>query len=240
MDSFFITGTGTDVGKTVLAATLLRGLRQRDVDAVPMKPVQTGCINGPTGMTAPDLDLCLTVSGYAPQADEYAILSPYRFEQPCSPHLAVKGTGQVIQPATIIEALRTLQERHDAVLVEGAGGVLVPLGPDLMTIDLIEALSIPVIIAARPGLGTLNHTLLTLEALKRRDIPVQAVVMVAERDGPADAIERDNLSTIESRGRVPVHGPIPYMPKLAQGIIDCQEFDAIAVPAVSPLLDDLV
>jgi dethiobiotin synthetase len=240
MNSFFITGTGTDVGKTVLAATLLRGLHQRDLDAVPMKPVQTGCVEGPTGMTAPDLDLCLAVCGYAPRADEYAILSPYRFAPPCSPHLAVKGTDQVIQPATIIDALRALQEHHDTVLVEGAGGVLVPLGPDLLTIDLIQELSLPVIIAARPGLGTLNHTLLTLEVLRHRDIPVQAVVMVAEREGPADAIERDNFTTIEKMGCVPVHGPIPYLPKLAQGTIDGEEFDTIAVPAVSRLLDELV
>jgi dethiobiotin synthetase len=184
---FFITGTDTNVGKTFVTAVMLSALRADSVDAVAMKPVQTGAKRG----RSPDLDFCARAAAWKFSRDEIDDLCPCRLPLPASPHLAARIARKKIEPEKIIAAFRQLQRRHDAVLVEGAGGLLVPFRDGFFQRDLISALGIPAIVVARPGLGTLNHTLLTVESLWKKKIPIAAVVL-SGGSPKATTIEKDN------------------------------------------------
>ena len=211
MRSYFITGTGTGVGKTVLTAALIAAARSAGCDAVPMKPVQTGAVREGSRWRAPDLDFCLRVAGLEVDATTYAGMAPCCYAPPCSPHLAARESGRPVVMADLVAAFRRLETQHEAVLVEGAGGVLVPVSETRTMLDLMVALRLPVIVAATPGLGTLNHSLLTLRALRASGLGVAGIVFMEVEDAPWGRIEEDNLRTIEAMGSVAVMGPIPYL-----------------------------
>lgn len=179
---FFVTGTDTEVGKTIAAAWLCLKLK-----ASYWKPIQTGAIEG----TDPDTIACLTKGLLTT-----IIPSAYTFQTPVSPHLAAALEGGEIHFSKL--ALPTTAP----LIVEGAGGVMVPLTHKRLMIDLIQQLSLPVIVVARTQLGTINHTLLTLEALRSRQIPVRGVIL----NGPEN---NDNLWAIETYGNIPVIGHLP-------------------------------
>jgi dethiobiotin synthase len=208
----FVTGTDTGVGKTWIAAGLVRRLQAAGVGAFPMKAVQTGGVRDGTGrLRAPDLDAVLAAAGLDQALERDVDCAPYVFEHACSPHLAARLAGQTIEVARIVAAAVRLSVRHGAVVVEGAGGVLVPLGPVATMRDLALALGLPVVVVARTGLGTLNHVLLTLEALRIAGLNVAGVVLNdAESNGASAAwIRDDNARTIAERGRVPVLASVP-------------------------------
>ena len=210
MKSFFVTGTDTGVGKTVLSASLLASARQQDIDAIYMKPVQTGCTRHGSQLVAPDLDFCLRAADLHPSRAELMSMCPYRFVPACSPHLAAAKARRPIRIDRIVAHFRKLQAAHKAVIVEGAGGVLVPLGPRHTTLDLMKALALPVVVAARPGLGTINHTLLTLRELQRARLRVLGIFFVHTTPGSDPAIERDNEQTIARAADIPILGRIPF------------------------------
>ena len=207
----FITGTDTGVGKTAVAAALLLLLRQRGVDAVPMKPIQAGCLKRGGEVVAPDLDYCLRAIHLMPTVAEVEWMCPYRFIPACSPHLAARLARRPIRVRRIVAAFHRLAERHDFVVAEGAGGVLVPLNERRTMLDLMRTLGLPVLIVARPGLGTLNHTLLTLATLRAAELQIAGVVVVASQRGRRGRIERDNLASIARLGRVPMLGRLPFI-----------------------------
>ncbi|MCX6993818.1 MAG: dethiobiotin synthase [Kiritimatiellaeota bacterium] len=217
----FITGTDTGVGKTFVSAALLSVLRSHGVDAVPMKPIQTGATRRNGRWCSPDLDFCLVRAGLQPNPLEYARMAPYCFAKACSPHLAAAVAGK---PAVdgrrigfrrISACLRALQERHAMVIVEGAGGVCVPIQGRQTMLDLMVALDLPVVVVARLGLGTINHTLLTLHALRCSQVRVLGVVFNATAPGRSGDIERDNIKTIARLGTVRVLGRLPFFPDVA-------------------------
>ena len=154
----FITGTDTGVGKTLVSAALLSVLRSRGVDAVPMKAVQTGAIRRHGRWCSPDLDFCLARVDLRVNHLEYARMAPYCFPKACSPHLAAALARRRIDCGHIKACLRSLQARHALVIAEGAGGVCVPLRGRQTMLDLMAALGLPVVVVARLGLGTINHT----------------------------------------------------------------------------------
>ncbi len=207
----FVTGTDTDVGKTAVATALLLSLRQRGLDAVPMKPIQTGCLKHGDDLIAPDLDQCLRALRLTPAVEEAEWMCPYRYLPACSPHLAARLARRPIQLRRITAAFRRLAARHDFVVAEGAGGVLVPLDERRTMLDLMRALALPVLVVARPNLGTLNHTLLTLAALRAAGLKIAGVVVVSTKRGRRGRIERDNLASIARLGRVQVLGRLPYI-----------------------------
>ena len=215
MKSFFIAGTDTGVGKTVLSATLLASARAQDIDAVYMKPVQTGCTRRGSQLVAPDLECCLRAAGLRPLKTELASMCPYRFIPACSPHLAAARARRPIRIDRIVTHFRRLQAAHKAVIVEGAGGVLAPLGPRTSMLDLMKALALPVVVAARPGLGTINHTLLTLHELRRAQLTILGVFFVHTTPNRNPAIERDNERTIARTAEVPILGRIPFSKDLS-------------------------
>ena len=214
MNSHFITGTGTGVGKTVLTATLVAAARADGQDVVPMKPVQTGATSKAGGWRAPDLDFCLAMSGLEPEGSTYRDMAPYCFSPPCSPHLAAREAGVSISLGAVSDAFNRLQGEHDAVMAEGAGGVLVPLDDTSTMLDLMVHLALPILVAASPRLGTLNHTLLTLLALRGAGLHVTGVVLVDTDGGPTGVIEKDNRAMIEVMGDTRVLASLPHVPDL--------------------------
>jgi dethiobiotin synthase len=191
MKGIFITGTDTGVGKTVAAAALM--CRYRNASALRYwKPIQTGIeLDDDTEM----------VRQLAACGEQEIFARGIRLLKPVSPHLAACWAGIRIDLAE----LAALPDNDDAAwIVEGAGGVLVPINETQMMADWITLLDLPVVIVARSGLGTINHTLLTLEALHSREIPVAGVLLNGEPNA-------DNRAAIEHYGRVPVVGELPKL-----------------------------
>jgi dethiobiotin synthetase len=187
---FFITGTDTGVGKTTLAALLCAAL-----DAVYWKPIQTGTLEGSDRVAV----MRLAGIGTDRTLDEV-----YKFVPPVSPDLAARWAGveidlgRITLPSTMV---------NDWLVIEGAGGVLVPVNQKQFMLDLMVKLKIPVILAARSGLGTVNHTLLSLAALHAAELQVHGVVLIGDQN-------RENRETIERFGHVRVIGEIPRLPNL--------------------------
>ncbi|MGC9196248.1 MAG: adenosylmethionine--8-amino-7-oxononanoate transaminase [Syntrophobacteraceae bacterium] len=211
---FFITGTDTDAGKTVAAAAVLISLRAGGRDAVPMKPVQTGAIKSREGFHSPDLDFCLRMAELSPPPEDLCDMVPYIYEPACSPHLAAARSGREISIERIVEAFQNLLQRHDCVVVEGAGGLLAPLSQTTAMLDLMTALELPVILVARPGLGTINHTMLSVRELQRAGLTLQGIIFCQTKAGWGE-IEQDNVETISRLAKTPVLGQIPYLPDLS-------------------------
>ncbi|MBI2441585.1 MAG: dethiobiotin synthase [Lentisphaerae bacterium] len=212
----FVTGTDTAVGKTFYSAILLAFLRARGIDAVPMKPIQTGAIRRNGRWHSTDLDFCLALSGLKPSAREYARMAPFCFAKACSPHLAAAIARRPISLKTIVASFDALRRRHSVVIVEGAGGVLVPLNARKTMLDLMRTLALPTVVVARTGLGTLNHTLLTLKCLRHERLRVLGVVFNTTFPGRPGYIERDNVKTIARLGNVRVLGSLPFLPSLSK------------------------
>jgi len=213
--SAFITGTDTHIGKTVLTALLLAHQRAHGVDAVVMKPVQTGCETDDNGVNIPPDPLyCMRVAGMEVKQVDWSLICPYRFALPASPHLAAAQEGTEIRMDVILRAYATLKARHESVLLEGAGGVLVPLNERETMLDLMRAVDLPVIVAACSGLGTLNHTLLTLAALREAKRNVAGVVLIQSTPDGWGLIEQDNLTTLQRQADAPVWGVLRYVPEL--------------------------
>ena len=195
MRGVFVTGTGTGVGKTVLAAVVARELATRGERVAVFKPAVTGLDEG----GEPDHLILRRAAGSRQSEDEIA---PYRYRPAVSPHLAAEQGGERIEPARLLQAVEDAAAGTEALVCEGVGGLLVPLTPGYLIRDLARELGLPLLIAAAPGLGTINHTLLTIEAARAFALEVAAVVFTPWPGDP-DAIHASNRRTIEALGRVP-------------------------------------
>jgi dethiobiotin synthetase len=196
MRGVFVTGTGTEVGKTVVAAVIARTLAGAGTQVAVFKPAVTG-LDDPGEA---DHELLRRAAGSG-QAD--AEIAPYRYQPPASPHLAASLAGEEIDPARLRAAAETAAEGADELVCEGVGGLLVPLGVHYTVRDLAADLALPLVIAASPGLGTINHTLLTLEAARSAGLEVAMVVLTPWPEAPS-TIEASNRETIAALGAVRV------------------------------------
>jgi dethiobiotin synthase len=208
----FVTGTDTGVGKTVVTAALVSLFRADGIDVVPMKPVQTGCIPGPHGCV--DLEFCLNMANLEPPPAERKLMAPYCFQPACSPHLAAAQASETISISCIANDFSALKADHDLVIVEGAGGVLVPINSKETILDVMVKLSLPVLLVARPWLGTINHTLLSLRELGRAGVSVLGVIFNDSHTCAWDEIVRDNRLTIERFGDAPILGHLPFIEEI--------------------------
>lgn len=217
--SLFITGTNTGIGKTVICGCLARHLNRKSINIGIQKWVSTG-----NGNTSDDIDYCLSTLGRKKEAIENPLLlHPYTFDFPASPHLAAELEGQEVDINKIVESYHKLLQKHDLLMVEGVGGVMVPLTRDRLLIDLVADLAIPVLIVTDSGLGTINHTLLTIEALTKRDIPILGMVFnFAGKENRT--IEEDNQKTISEMGKTASFGSLPIVDSTKE-LID--EFEPI-------------
>ena len=198
----FVTATDTGVGKTVVTAALALALAARGRSPSVMKPVQTGnLVDDPAGDT-----MLLERWTGVPVANVYA------FEQPVAPLVAARAAGSAIELAPILERARALPP---PLLVEGAGGLLVPVGEDWTIAGLAHALGLPLVVVARAGLGTVNHTALTVRAARGEGLEVAGVVL-NEHGSPPDASWETNAALIEELAAVPVLGRMPSLPELTR------------------------
>lgn len=197
----FVTGTGTDVGKTVVAAVIARTLAAGGDRVAVFKP----CVTGLDELEETDHEL-LRRAAMSDQSDEEIV--PYRYGPPASPHLAAERAGEEIEPERLRAAARMAAEKAEALVCEGIGGFLVPLAPGYLVRDFAVDLGYPVAIAALPGLGTINHTLMTIELVNAAGLEVAAVVLTPWPAHPTE-VERSNRETIASLGEVPVEALPP-------------------------------
>jgi dethiobiotin synthetase len=207
MQGVFVTGTGTEVGKTVVAAAIARTSHAAGARVAAFKPAVSGLDDYPLrpevwecAAELPDHVLLRLSSGSSQGDDE---ISPYRYGPPVSPHLAAQLAGEPIDPDRLRGTALAATEGRDLLVCEGVGGFLVPLTRDYLVRDLARDLAMPVLIVAAPGLGTINHTLLTIEAVRGAGLEVAKVVL---NDWPAEPseLERSNLETISTLGSVEV------------------------------------
>lgn len=198
----FVTGTDTGIGKTVVSAALGLCAQRQGRTAVCLKPGQTG----DDGTIVGDAEFCQHVLGTHEPLD---LISPVRLRDPLAPSVAAAREGMRIDPAVVRHVYDELTARYDTVIVEGAGGLLVPFADGVSMADLAALLDLPVLVVARPGLGTLNHILLTLESAHRRGLTVLGVVISGfPADPPLDALT--NPAALARLTPVPLLGAIPY------------------------------
>ena len=204
MRGLFVTGTDTGVGKTEVAAALVAGWRARGLDVGVMKPAQSGVEDGePT-----DADRLREAAG---GGDPVALVCPYSLRAPLAPAVAARLEGVQISLPHLLACAAELSRRHQALVVEGAGGILVPLTDSHTYADLAVGLGMPVLVVARAGLGTVNHAALTCEALRARGLAVAGVVLNRARAG-TDPSEPHNAGEIERLTGVRVLASLPFEP----------------------------
>ncbi len=207
MRGLFVTGTDTGVGKTILSAALVAAIAAKGEPVRAYKPVVTGLEEEPAQATWPqDHELLAQMAGMTPEQ-----VAPLRYAPAVSPHLAATMAGERIDPTQLIERALALAQSA-TLIVEGVGGLLVPFNEQFTVRDLAVELALPVLIAARPGLGTINHTLLTLQAARAVGLEVRAVVLTPWPRRPSD-LEQSNRETIARMGEVEIetlaHIPAP-------------------------------
>ncbi len=200
----FITGTDTGVGKTVVTYCLGLLLKTQGFGVGVMKPVQCA------GRDAQYLKKVLGIH------DELNVINPFYAPEPLSPHLAFRRSKIKFDKQRVIDGLKILRARHDIVLVEGAGGLMVPLTNGYSNADLIADLKAEVIVVSRLNLGTINHTLLTINEAKRRGLKVIGIIFCRSKAGRLGIPEKTNPQEIEKLSGVKVLGIIPYLKPLDQ------------------------
>jgi dethiobiotin synthetase len=190
----FVTGTDTEVGKTVVAAALCAALIERGASVAAFKPAVTGLDEPPAPEWPRDHELLGQATGQSPSD-----VAPYLFGPPVSPHYAAELAGSAIEPPVLLQAAR----QHELLIAEGVGGLMVPLTPGYLVRDLAVDLGLPLVVVARTGLGTINHTLLTLQAARAYGLDVRAVVITPWPEQPS-RLEQSNLEAIRRFGFVEV------------------------------------
>jgi dethiobiotin synthetase len=203
---FFITGTDTGVGKTVVTAALAIVLRESGRDVGVMKPVASGCVRRREGLVSEDAEF-LAKAAEAPETLEE--ISPVRFEEPLAPTVAAARAGVETDLEPMWEAWRRLRDAHEILLVEGIGGLLTPVTPTESVADLARGFGLPLVIVSRSGLGAINHAALTIEAARARGLAVAGVVVNRYNHESPDLAEMTSPDEIWRVTGVRVLGLVP-------------------------------
>ena len=205
-DGYFITGTDTGVGKTLICCALLHGFAALGKSVIGMKPVAAGAVHGPAGLVNDDVALLRAASNVdAP----LALVNPYCFEPPIAPHLAAEQAGVVIDLTIIAAAFERLAAVADIVIVEGVGGFCVPLNFGEDSADLAQRLGLPVILVVGLRLGCLNHALLTAHSIRAQGLTLAG--WIANRVDPAMAAAERNVAALAERLAAPLLGGVEFM-----------------------------
>ncbi|MCL6563346.1 MAG: dethiobiotin synthase [Firmicutes bacterium] len=204
MRGWFITGTDTGIGKTYVGCALARGLRRRGWDVGVMKPVETG--HGVAEAWPADAQALVEAAGVA---DPPSLVVPYVYQLPAAPWVAARAEGRPVHFPKLVEAARELATRHRLLLVEGAGGLAVPIDARHNWADLAHALSLPLLVVAPNQLGTINHTVLTVAYARARGLAVAGFILNQVR-GQVDGTEATNRPVIEALTGVPCWGELGH------------------------------
>jgi dethiobiotin synthetase len=200
MNGVFIAGTDTGVGKTTVACAMARLIAQEMGDVGVMKPVETGCRRKSGELIPADAQALKTASG---TEDPMRRIAPYCYHAPLAPDAAARIEENPLRLDVILRAYERLHRRHPFLIVEGIGGLMTPLTPRLTVLDLIKRMELPVLLVARSGLGTLNHTLLSLHC--GREAGLQFVGVVLNQTHPRRTLaDRTNPEILSARIRVPI------------------------------------
>lgn len=205
MTAYFVTGTDTGVGKTLVSCALLQALARRHPRVVGMKPVAAGLVQTPDGWDSED---AISLRAASTVRVPPALDNPVRLPDPLSPHLAAERAGNRIDIHHLVACQRELAQHADAMVVEGAGGFLVPLSPEHTGADLAQALGLPVLLVVGLRLGCLNHALLSAEAIRARGLPLAG--WVANRIDPGMAAADDNIAFLRQRLGAPLLADIAH------------------------------
>jgi dethiobiotin synthetase len=216
MPSLLITATDTGVGKTIVSAALAKAWRGAGLEVGVMKPFASGCTRDAEGhLVARDAEI---LRAAARSEDPEDLIAPVLFEAPLAPSAAarIEGRDVGLNPAAL--PLAELRARHEWLIVEGIGGALVPLTDHILFADWAAVAGLPTLVVARTDLGTLSHTLLTLEALVGRGVRIVGVVLNRCHGGDQDFAERTNPETLARTTDVPIWGPVPFHERLGDDI----------------------
>lgn len=204
--AFFVTGTDTGIGKTVVSVLLMRSLRAAGETVLAMKPIAAGCELTPDGLRNDDVE---ALRGAGSHPIERELMNPYAFPPAISPHLAAAQAGVAIEFPLLRRQLDAICEQATRVLVEGAGGWYAPVSDSGTMADLAQALALPVVLVVGLRLGCLNHALLTAEAVERSGLPLLG--WVGNCVEPEMAAYDDNVRTLSLRLSCPLLGVVPYL-----------------------------
>lgn len=204
----FITGTDTGVGKTVVSAGLALALRARGIKVGVMKPVATGCVGMDKRLVSMDAVFLLEAG-----ENEYpALTNPSRYRNPLAPSVAATIEKREVDIEGIIRAYKEMQKHYDFIIVEGVGGLLVPIKNNYYVANLIREFKLPLVIVSRPGLGTINHTLLTIDASLIRGFEMRGIIFNRLPEVNYSVAEITNPKVIQDLSGIPVLGSLPDMP----------------------------
>jgi dethiobiotin synthetase len=202
----FITGTDTGVGKTVIAGAIAAHLRLRGRRVAVCKPVTTGCVLRREGLVSQDAEF---LAHHADADFPLDIICPQRYAEPLAPSVAAEREKKPLDWQAITRSLQLMSASSDMMIVEGVGGVLVPMDSRSTVLDMIQWLGLPAVIVARPGLGTINHTLLTISALKSAGAKIAGVVINQYPAENPSVAEEANPQQIEKWGKTPILCLVP-------------------------------
>ncbi len=226
---FFITGTDTGVGKTVIAGALLLIIRSLGISVCGMKPIETGCMKSENVVQKAESrvkdTLLIPADGMflkeiADMDDSIDIITPIRFENPLAPFPASEIEGTPVNIEKIKKAFEDLLRKYDMAVIEGIGGLLVPLNRNYFVLDLIKQFGLPVVIVSRPGLGTINHTLLTVNYAIKEGLNVAGIIMNYSQPPENTLAEKTNSRVLQQISPVPLLGIFPYLEDLGKDTIE--------------------
>lgn len=226
---FFITGTDTGVGKTVIAGALLLVIRSLGISVCGMKPIETGCMKSENVVQKAESrvkdTLLIPADGMflkeiADMDDSIDVITPIRFEKPLAPFPASEIEGIPVDIDKIKKAFKDLLKKYDLVVVEGIGGLLVPIKRDYFVLDLAKHFGLPIIIVSRPGLGTINHTLLTVNYAMKEGLNVAGIIINYSQSPEKTLAEETNPKVIRQISPVPIIGIFPYLEDLGRSTIE--------------------
>lgn len=214
---FFITGTDTGVGKTLMAGAVIKVMQSLGVKTCGMKPVESGC--GKEGNILIPYDG--TFLKQAAHMDEpIKLVSPFCFESPLSPYAASEREGRKISIEEIRKAYYKLYKSYEAIVVEGVGGLMVPIKKNYFVIDLAREFTLPLLIITRPGLGTINHTMLTVNYALDAGLDVAGIIINYSRPPENSLAEKTNPQILDKICPVPIIGTFPYLKGMDEDVLE--------------------
>lgn len=232
-----VTGTDTGVGKTVVAAAVAAALRARGVDCGVMKPIQTGALATPEGRVSVDARFLAQAAGVSDPAEQ---VCPVLLDAPAAPSVAATEAGTEIRILPILDAFDALSSRHELMVVEGAGGLAVPIVGKYLLAELVQELELPLLVVARACLGTINHTLLTVHYARHHGLEVLGII-INGYPGEPDLAERTAPALIERLSGVPVLALAPQIDGIDVDAADTRGLPGLfAEPAFSDRLLSLL
>ena len=202
----FVTGTDTEVGKTVVAGAIADWFRRRGARVAVLKPAATGCVQRREGLVSEDAEFLAACADARFPLD---LICPQRYAEPLAPAVAAQRAKQPLDWEAVERSVRLMSRESDVMVVEGVGGVMVPMDPKHTVLDVAGWLKLPAVVVARPNLGTINHTLMTVNALRSAGVRVAGVVINRYRADGASVAEETNPAAIEKWGKVPILATVP-------------------------------